>query len=200
MDTTSLYAGDTLNFIVSVGTCPASDGWTLNYRLVPSDPTQEAILFVAVPQGDDYLVQVGPSVTSAWVPGGYSWASWVAMPGARNQVDSGLVTILTDPAASAPGYDPRSQAQKALDDAKAALAAYNASNGLVSHYTIGTRQMQFRAAAEIIALIDFWKHEVAVENVAASLAEGLGNPRRLFIRFGGGNGQYGPNWRDFPAQ
>lgn len=188
MDQTLLYAGDTLNPPrVVVSGYPPGDGWTLKYRLTPapSNPNLQPISFDATPDGDGYLVQVGPSITSGWAAGDYGWFSWVARTGERYQVDSGQLTVAPDPATMAAGTETRSQARKVLDQLKAAYADYGATGkGLVKRYTIGTRQMEFHDAAQILTQINFWTAQVAREDTAASIDSGRGNPRRLFAAFG----------------
>lgn len=179
----SLVAGDTLDFLTTVTPYPAGDGWTLKFRLVPRI-AGTAITFDATAQGDDYRTQVGPAESAVWVPGDYGWASYVEMPGARHMVDSGQVSILPDPAVSASATDTRSLAARAVDDLKAAYSTYCTSQGMVRHYTIGNRSMEFRDAAQILQQINYWEAQVAREEAAASLAKGLGNPRRFGVRFG----------------
>ncbi len=56
------------------------------------------------------------------------------------------------------------QAQTALAAAKAALAAWNPTR---RRYRIGSREMEFHSAAEILQVIKYWEGEVAKEQIAA---------------------------------
>lgn len=181
----TIVAGDTLDFTVSVPDYPPSAGWTLKYRLTPrfATPTQAPITLTATTSGTDYLVQAAPATTAAWLPGTYAWARWVEKSGARQTLDeSGELLVKADPALTAQGFDGRSQALKAYEDAMTAFATYKATNGQVKEYTIGSRQMKFKDSGEIVKEIEFWRQQVTAEQDAAKLAAGQGNPRTIGIR------------------
>lgn len=169
-----LIAGDTLSFSTSAPAYPASDGWVMRYRLMPRSGSGPAIDISSVAHGDDHLVQVGPAVTSGWAAGEYGWASWVDRSGERYTVCSGTLTILADPRQAGAGFDPRTAARRALDDARAALAAWSPT---MRRYRIGTREMEFASADDILKVISYWEGVVHDEQGAA----GNGRVRR-FIR------------------
>jgi hypothetical protein len=79
--------------------------------------------------------------------------------------------------------DARSQAQKDLDACQAAIRTLM-SGGAVQEYRIGTRSLKRYDLAELLALESRLKAEVAREQKAAMIANGLGNPHSLFVRFG----------------
>lgn len=184
----TLVAGDTLDFTVSVPDYPASAGWTLKYRLTPrfATPTQAPIVLTATTNanGVDYNVQSGPAVTVLWAAGNYAWARWVEKSGARQTLDErGNLLVEPDPSATAQGYDARTQAAKAVEDLKVALATFQATSGRVKQYTIGTRHMEFETSTEILKMLSFWQVQLAKEDAAARIAKGLGNPRHTYVRF-----------------
>lgn len=80
--------------------------------------------------------------------------------------------------------DARSQAQKDLDAVQAAIRSLM-SGGAVQEYRIGTRNLKRYDLAELLALESRLKAVVARENKAAMIANGLGNPHNMFVRFGG---------------
>ena len=164
MQQQELVAGDTLNFATSVASFPASAGWTLKYRLAPREATHSAIDLVSVPDGDDHRVQVTAVVTAGWSADVYTWSSWVEKASERYTIDSGLLTILADPRAVPAGHDGRTLAQKALDDCKAALAAWNPTR---RRYRVGEREMEFASSLEIIRQINYWSAEVNREDIRA---------------------------------
>lgn len=175
-------AGRTLNFTTSVADYPASDGWTLNYAIVPRSGSGTYTLAGAADSADPTLhrVQASAATTAAWAAGTYSWASWVEKAGEKYEVDSGTLQILPNPS-SATTLDLRTVAQKALDDAKAALAAWTPTT---RRYQIGGRMMEFHTAADILPVVDYWKTEVAREEAASRKAKGLPDKRRVFLRLG----------------
>lgn len=175
----TILAGDTLDVSVTVPDYPASAGWTLTYSL--RGPGR--IDLVAVADGDDYLVQATAELTAAWLPGQYAYTATVSKDDERYTVSSGSSTVTADLTQVQEGYDPRTVAERALADAEAALAAYNSSRGMVKKYAIGSRSMEFNTASEIMGLISYWRMRVANEQARSSIAQGLGNPRHLKVRF-----------------
>ena len=183
MQQQKLIAGDTLNFCVDVADYLATDGWSLSYKLVPRSASATAITINASAEGTGYRVQVGQSVTAAWVAGDYVWASYVSKAGERYTVGQGQIVIAPDPTALSPGYDGRSQAEKALADAEIALSTFKTTQGRVRKYTIGQRSMEFESSTEILPIISYWRLKVANERAAQSIADGNGDPRNLLVRF-----------------
>lgn len=185
MNLEQIVAGDTLDFTVSVPDYLPAAGWTLKYRLTPrfATPTQAPIVISAVTSGTDYLVQVAPATTAGWLAGVYAWARWVEKSGARQTLDeSGELLVKADPALTAQGFDGRSQAAKAVQDLKTALATFQSTGGRMKRYTIGIREVEFESSSEIIQMMDFWQRQLNNENDAAAMARGLPNPRNVGIR------------------
>ena len=186
-------AGDTLDMsgdsAIDVPDYPASDGWTLKYRFAPrfTTPVQAPIELTAStdPDGRRYNIQASPATTAAWAPGAYAWVRWVEKAGAAQTLDDvyGELVVKADPRTLPQGFDGRSQAAKAVDDIKAAMATFTSSNGTIKSYSIGSRQVTYRDKAEIITDLDFWQRQLDAENQAAALAKGLPNPRNVGIRF-----------------
>jgi len=176
----TIVIGDTLDFTTAVNGYPASDGWTLKYRLIPR-VSGAAILLTAATASDgaSYRVQVAPATTVNYVAGDYSWYAWVEKTGARVTVDDGLVTIKGDPNALT-AFDGRSYARKMLDQIEAALLAFNYG---VKSYAIGTRSMTKADMPEILVMRDRFRAEVQNEIAAERIADGQSNPRAFGVRF-----------------
>lgn len=175
-----LEAGTTLNYEATVAHYPSGEGWTLRYRLVPQSASAAAIDILATPAGDgrSYLVQASAAQTSAWTPGAYSYAAWVTNgAGEVYPAQSGFIEILPDPRQAAPGSDLRSQARRALDDARAAFAAWSP---LQRRYKIADREREFNSAADILVVIRYWEQQVAIEDRLAGRAEPIS--RRIYTR------------------
>ena len=82
-------------------------------------------------------------------------------------------------------FDGRSQAQIDLDAVQAAIRAI-ISGGGVAEYRIGNRSLKKYELSELLALETRLKAEVVREKKAEMIANGLGNPSSLFVRFGQG--------------
>jgi hypothetical protein len=78
--------------------------------------------------------------------------------------------------------DNRSQAQTDLDAVQAAIRAM-VSGGAVAEYSIGSRRLKKMALADLMQLESSLKAEVKREQAASLIANGLGNPHNLFVRF-----------------
>jgi len=176
-----LVAGDSLSFYTSVPEFQPSAGWVLNYRLVPQNASLTAIELAAADAGEQHRVYAAATSTESWQPGVYSWTSWVEQEVSgqveRYTLESGQITVLPNPRTVAAGYDNRSQARKALDDAKAALAAWSPTR---RRYKIGEREMEFNSSADIIKLITYWEAQVKSEDILAGRAEKPA--RRIYSR------------------
>jgi hypothetical protein len=184
-----LVAGDTLDFTDVVADYPASDGWTLKYRLIPqfSTPTQAPVELTATTYNvTDYRVQAAPGLTATWAPGMYSWARWVEKTGARQTLDplTPFLELVDDPSTTAQGYDPRSHARKVLAQIETALEGWATSGSHIAEYEIAGRRMKYADRADVIAMRSRYKAEVWREDAAAKMAQGLPNPRNVMVRFG----------------
>lgn len=175
-----LTLGRTLNFATTVADYPASDGWTLKIALIPR-AGGSVVTLTSAADGDDHRFQVTAATTGAWTAGTYNWASWVEKAGEKYDVSQGVTDLLANPESATTGYDIRTQAQKALDDARAALAAWTPTT---KRYAINGREMEFSSQADIIALVSYWESEVAREENSARMAKGLATNRQVFVRLG----------------
>lgn len=180
-----LVAGDSLNFTTSVPDYTPADGWTLVYRLVPRSGSGAIQLTSAADPDDSTLhrIQAAAATTAGWAAGTYSWASWVEQGAERHSLSTGVCTILADPATATANLDLRSDAQRALDDARAAFYAM-AAQPHVRRYRIAGREMEFRDTADLAALIDKLEREVAAEDRRERAAKGYADRRRYQVRIG----------------
>jgi hypothetical protein len=178
-----ITAGDTLNYATDVVGYSASDGWVFKLRLVPRDAGASAFAIEGTPDGSSWLVRVPPSATSLWAPGQYGWAAWVERAGEVYTIQSGQVTVLPDPRTLAAGTDGRSLAVRTLADLIAARAQFATTQGRVASYKIGDRERTFRSAAELNQEIAYWEDQVAAEQQASRLAQGLAPRNRILVRF-----------------
>lgn len=175
-----LQAGDTIKWRRTLPGYPASEGWVLAYRLINS---AARIDITAAADGDDHAVTVLAATSAAWAAGDYTWTAFVTKAGERYTVGSGRATVRPDLAAMPAGFDARSTARKALDDLRAALAAWISTNGHVQEYEVAGRRVRFASADDLRVRIALAEREVAREDAAARLAAGLPAGRRILVRF-----------------
>lgn len=183
-----MVVGDTWSFLVTSDDYPAST-WTLTLYLVPrfTSPSQSTIELTSAAEGDDHRFAVAATVTATYKPGQYSYITRASDGTQKFTLDAtawgGEVTLLPDPAVAVQGDDHRTQAQKAIDDLKAALATYTTTNGHVQEYEINGRRMKFRSTKEITEMIDFWQKERAGEIRKDAIARGMADPRKVYVAF-----------------
>lgn len=174
-------AGDSLSLRQALAAYPAS-AWVLKLRLVGRNSGDLAVTFTA--DGEDHVATVAAASTAALPPGPYGWTAWVENTGtgAVTTVAMGQTEVRPDPRTAGAGTDLRSTAQRALDDARAAFAAWSPTT---RSYTINGRSMTFNTPAEIIQLIGYWQREVQREQAADAIAAGAGTRRgKVFVRLG----------------
>lgn len=185
-----LHVGDTWSFTVDGGEYEA-DTWTLTLWLVPrfTSPTQAVIQITSVPDTDDatlHLFAQDPAVTETYAAGMYSYYTTASDGTDRFTLDasewSGEVELLADPSALAQGHDGRSDAQKALDDARAAYHTWVGSNGHIKEYEINGRRMVYGSAGDIARHISALEMEVARERRAEAIRRGMADPRKVYVR------------------
>lgn len=174
-----LIAGDTLNFLTSVPDYPAGSGWVLKFRLVPRTVGGTPIALTAAAEGDEHRVTASASTTANWGADNYTWTSWVEKGTEVYSIDRGQIAVRANPRSTAAGYDGRSVAEKALADAKAAMAAWTPTT---QRYRIGEREMWFASKADIVGVINHWEIEVKRERRAEALAEGRPDPAKTYVR------------------
>ena len=118
------------------------------------------------------------------VAGSYRWAAYLTQTDVRITAGTGDLTIKPNIFALAAGTDIRSFYEKALADTEQAMADFAASGGKPKEYTVADKHYVFNDLKQIQDLAYYWNACVTAENAADQIAQGLGNPRRTFLRFG----------------
>lgn len=177
-----LIVGDTLNFLTAAPDYPATDGWSLHFRLVPRTAVGTVITLDAVAEGENHRTNAPASVTTGWLADRYTWSSWATKGDEAYTIDSGQITLKPDPRSVSAGYDGRSLAQKTLDDLRAAFSTFSATNGTTRSYKIADRERVFSTAAEILIQISYWEREVTRETNAALALAGKARGGRFYFR------------------
>jgi hypothetical protein len=158
-------------------TAPA---YALAYVLAgPSTP----ITLTAVADGSGWKTSITTTQSAGMTPGTWWWQAALTATGERVTIGAGELIITANLATLSAVYDGRSLAEKSLADAEAALANLTGSGVRVKEYTIGSRSAKYYTAAELLEAISYWKARVLAEQGAKAVAQGLGNPRKLHVRF-----------------
>lgn len=176
---TGLIAGDTAKWLKTLADYPASAGWVLTYTLISA---ASKIIITAIADGDNYLVNVAPSVTIAYMAGDYDYRAQVTKAGEAYTVTSGRITV--QPSFGVATLDSRTQARKILEAVESRLLG-TATSGVLE-YEIAGRRLKHYSLAELLTLRDRFRAEVNREDAATQMANGIsgGIKGRTYVRFG----------------
>lgn len=157
----------------------ASDAYTLAYVL--RGPA--ALDLVTVAEGLGWATTATPTQTATLPAGGYAYQAILSAGENRLTIERGTVKVLPNLAAIGEAYDPRSEAEKALEQAEAAFAGFTQSGGVIKRWKINNREQEFHDAAQFIAILNYWRRRVLNEATARARAKGDGNPTTQLSRF-----------------
>jgi hypothetical protein len=134
----------------------------------------------ATASGYEYTVSVSAATTTEYRPGKYHWIRRVTGDDGTFTTAEGDLEILPNLAL---GFlvDSRTFARTCLDNIEAYLADPN--NITASSYSIGGRSLSRWSRSELLTERDKFIGEVRTEEDKARMAQGKGNPRRLYVRF-----------------
>ena len=191
VEPTSVRAGETWTWKRSLADYSAT-GWTLTYSLVNS--AGKITLTATAATGGTHLISIPavsvagstgvPAVvgTDSYTAGTYQVIGRVTDGTTVANVYSATLQVMPDLAA-ATSYDYRTTARQILDALNAYLLGRATANQLdVVNTAIADRNVG-RDMRSLLQLREQLKAEVALEEAAASAANGLGNPRKYYARF-----------------
>jgi hypothetical protein len=156
--------------------------YQLTYRITgPTSP----VTVQAVAQGAGWLTSLTAAQTAAFTPGMYWWQARISGAGIAYTVARGELVVVADLALAGAGYDGRSANERALAAVEAALAALTGSGGArpLKQYRIGEREFTYLDIPALHAEHARLLRAVTNERAANSIAQGQGNPRKLYTRF-----------------
>ncbi len=184
-----IRAGDTIkwrdNSTTDVfGNAISSPTWVVTYYLRTNTLTNGATV-VGTTYTDGWEFEISSGTSTGFIAGEWYWQAIATKSGAEPYtVGTGQVEVL--PAlkftGTAPAFDGRSQTKKDLDTVKTAIMAL-ISGGAVQEYKIGSRSAKKYDLAELRMLESSLKAQLHREEAAEQMANGLGNPRSMFVRF-----------------
>jgi hypothetical protein len=183
-----IRAGDTIKWrdvqgADNFGTPITSASWTLTYYL-RFDKNNEGATVVGTAYGSGWEFSISQAISSGFDTGKWYWQAEATKSGEHVTLGAGQLQVL--PSLSYTGspnaFDGRSQAQIDLDAVDAAIRAI-ITGGVVKQYTIGNRSLSKYDLSDLLALQSQLKAQVVREQKAELIANGLGNPHNLFVRF-----------------
>ena len=183
-----IRAADTIKWrddagVDNLGIAISSSDYTLTYYL-RTNTASEGATVVGTAYGTGWEFTIAAGTSTGFDAGQWFWQAVATKTGSTVTMGSGQLTVLRSLSYSGtPGaVDGRSQAQQDLDAVQAAIRAM-ISGGAVAEYSIGTRRLKKMEMADLLQLEGKLKAEVKREQMADLIANGLGNPHNLFVRF-----------------
>ena len=183
-----IRAGDTVTWRDeaardNLGNAIDSGSWSLTYYL-RTNTASEGATVVGTAFGLGWELTIAATTSAGFDAGTWFWQAIATAGSDKVTVGAGQLTVQAAlNYTGTPGaFDGRSQAQKDLDAVQAAIRSI-VSGGAVAEYTIGSRRLKKMEMSDLLALEGKLKAEVKREQAAQLMANGLGNPHNLFVRF-----------------
>ena len=182
-----IYSGSTVQWVepaATVNDVPAtSASWTLQIDFRTNTAGEGATAAGAARSDGGWDMSLSAATTTGWDAGTWYW---------QRRITSGAVVVVTGsgttevlPSLSYTGdptaFDGRSQAEQDLDAVQAAIRAI-VSKG-AKQYSIGNRSYTSNDLGLLMQREAQLKAIVARERAAEKIAQGLGDPRNVFVRF-----------------
>ena len=184
----SFRAGDTIQWrdapgVDNLGNAIDSGSWSLSYYL-RTNTASEGATVVGTAYGTGWEFTIASGTSTAFDAGQWFFQAVATKTGSTVTLGAGQLQVLAALTyTGTPGaVDGRTQVQQDLAAVQAAIRAM-VSGGAVAEYTIGTRRLKKMELTDLLQLEGKLKAEVKREQAAALIANGLGNPFNLFVRF-----------------
>ncbi len=184
-----IRAGDLIQWRLAAtqdvfGNSISSPDWSVIYYLRTNSSTGASVSSTAF--NDGFQFSIASNVSSTFRDGDWFYQAIANKSGAEKQtIATGAFKVLPslEFSGTAFNFDGKSQIQKDLETIQTAIRNI-ISGGVVQEYKIGTRTAKKYELSELIMLESRYKAELIREKQAELIANGLGNPRATFVRFG----------------
>lgn len=163
----------------------SSPDWTVSYFL-RTNKSKVGTSIQSTPDGDDFKFEIPSATTVQFSKGDWFYQAVANKSGNQKQtIATGKFIVL--PSLEFTGttprpFDGRSDTRKTLDLIEKAIDDIVA-NGGVQEYKIGTRSAKKYELGELYILRTKYLAQLRLEEQAETMANGLGNPRAMFVRF-----------------
>lgn len=176
-----IFAGDSATWddvptVNNLGQTIDSSTWTLKYVISGA----AGLTLTATAEGSGWRTTISKAQSTTLGAGNFYWQAYAELSTTdRVTLGSGRILIR---AAAGSAVTGKSQVRQDLDAVQAAMRAM-LTGGAVAEYTIGNRSLRKIPMTDLITLESKLKREVLAEEKAEKLANGLGNPSNIFVRF-----------------
>jgi len=185
-----IRAGDFIQWKLSAtndvyGNPISSPDWTVTYFL-RTNKSKVGTSVNSTADGDDFKFEISSTITEQFADGEWFYQAVASKSGNQKQtIATGKFTVLPSlqfTGSTPKPFDGRSETKKTLDLINAAIEDI-VKNGGVQEYKIGTRSAKKYELGELYILRTQYLAQVRLEEQAETMANGLGNPRAMFVRF-----------------
>jgi len=183
-----IRAGDTIKWrddagVDNLGEAISSADYVLTYFL-RTNTASEGATVVGSAYGTGWEFTISAATSAGFDAGDWFWQAIATQGSDKITLGAGQLQVLAALSyTGAPGaVDGRTQAQQDLDAVQAAIRTM-ISGGAIAEYSIGSRSLKKMSTADLLALEAKLKSDVKREQMAELMANGLGNPHNLFVRF-----------------
>ena len=165
----------------NLGNAISSADWTLTYYF--GGPTTLSVVSTAYSSGwETTLSAAQTAAMNDSQSAAYFWQATVTKATQVITIGSGSLRIVKNLATAVAGFDGRTQTEIDLAAVQAEISA-RISGGTAIEYTIGTRRLRKEDMAALLTLESSLKRQVYMEKAAQNIANGLGDPRQMYVRF-----------------
>jgi hypothetical protein len=183
-----IRAGDTIKWrddagVDNLGNEITSTSWALTYYL-RTNTASEGATVVGSAYGTGWELTIVAATSAGFDAGQWYWQAIATSGSEKVTLGAGQLEVLAALSYSGtPGaVDGRTQLEQDLAAVQAAIRSL-ISGGAVQQYSIGNRSLSRYSLSDLMALESKLKAEVKREQMAQLMANGLGNPHNLFVRF-----------------
>jgi len=183
----TIRAGDTIAWrddaaADALGNAITSSAWTLIYYL-RTNTTSAGATVTGAAYGYGWESTISAATSAGFAAGTWYWQAIATRGTEKHTLGAGQLTVLAAlNYTGTPGaVDGRSQSRQDLEAVQTAIRALISSGAKA--YTIGNRQLTKLDLPSLIERESYLKGLVAREEAAERVANGLGDPRNLFVRF-----------------
>ena len=183
----TIRAGDTVRWrhdasTDNLGNSIDSGSWVLTYYL-RTNTASEGATVVGSSYGLGWEFTLAAATSAGFDAGTWYWQAIATSGSDKVTLGAGQLEVLAALEYSGtPGaFDGRTQAQQDLTAVQAAIRAI--ISGQAKQYSIGSRSFTKLDLGELMERESRLKAEVKREQMAELMANGLGNPHNLFVRF-----------------
>jgi hypothetical protein len=183
----TIRAGDTVRWrdeasTDNLGNAIDSGSFVLTYYL-RTNTASEGATVVGVPSGTGWEFTLTAATSVGFDAGQWFWQAIATSGSDKVTLGAGQLQVLAalDYTGTPGAFDGRSQAQIDLDAVQTAIRTI--VSGRSKQYSIGSRSFTSLDLSELMERESRLKSDVKREQMADLIANGLGNPHNLFVRF-----------------